>query len=50
MLADGEDEGVVQRDVGALWLRDVEVVTLGVWCWVEGQEGVGRVRARVCDG
>lgn len=45
MLADAEDEGVVEDEIGALGLRDVEVVALGVWGGVQRQERVGRVAA-----
>lgn len=50
MLADGEDEGVVEGDVCALGLGDVEVVALGVGGGVERYEGVRGVCAAVGDG
>jgi hypothetical protein len=47
VLADGEDEGVVGDEAGALRLGDVEVVSLGVGRGVAGEELVGRVGAGV---
>ena len=47
MLADTEDERVVENEVGALGLSDVEVVALGVGRWMECQERVRRVVAGV---
>jgi hypothetical protein len=50
VLPDAEDEGVVESDVGALGLSNVEIVALGVRGGVQGEEGVGRVAARVGQG
>ena len=50
VLADGEDEGVVEREALALRLHDVDVVALGVRGGVARDELVGRVLARVDDG
>jgi hypothetical protein len=47
MLADGEDEGVVESDVGALRLGDVEIVSLCVRRRMQGQKVVRRVGACV---
>lgn len=49
-MADAEDESVVQGDVGALRLCDIEIVALGVWRGVEGQESVWRVAAGMGHG
>ena len=49
MLADGEDEGVVDGESGALGLGDVEVVALGVGRGMAEEEFVGRIGARVGD-
>jgi hypothetical protein len=50
VLADGEDEGIVEGNVGALRLCDVQVVALCVRCRVERQERVWRVGAGMGDG
>jgi len=50
VLSDGEDEGVVHSQPGALGLRDVEVMALGVWGGVAEEELVGRVVTAVDDG
>ena len=50
MLADAEDEGVVEDQVGALRLCNVEVVALRVWCWMQCEERVWRVTAGVRNG
>lgn len=47
MLADCEDEGVVHREARTLRLCDVEIVSLGVRCWVASQEFIRRVLACV---
>lgn len=49
MLAYGEDVGVVEGDVRALRLGDVEIVALSVGCWVQRQERVRRISASVRD-
>lgn len=49
MLADVEDVGVVQGEVCALGLCDVEIVALGVGGGMQGEEGVGWVGAGVGD-
>lgn len=40
MLADTKDKGVVDDEARALWLGDVEVVSLGVGCWVASEKGI----------
>jgi hypothetical protein len=45
VLADGEDERVVERDVGTLRLGDVEVVALRVGGGMEREERVRRIRS-----
>lgn len=50
MLADAEDEGVVDDQAGALGLCDVQVVALGVRRWVAGYESVRWVLSGVGDG
>lgn len=47
MLADGEDEGVVKRNVGALRLSNVKVMALSVRSGMKREERIWRVRARV---
>lgn len=50
MLAHGEDEGVVDGKARALWLRYVQVMALGMRSWMESEEFVGRILARVIQG
>jgi hypothetical protein len=50
MLADGEDEGVVDSETLALWLCDVQVISLCMRRWMAGQELVWRVLSCVNDG
>jgi hypothetical protein len=50
VLTDAEDEGVVDREAVALRLDHIEVVALGVGCWVKFEEVVGWVGACVTDG
>ncbi len=45
MLADGKDEGVVHGQAFALGLRDVEIVALGMGCWVSEEKFIGGVVA-----
>jgi hypothetical protein len=47
VLANAEDKCVVQCQVCALWLGDVEIVALSMWRGVQRQEGVRRVAASV---
>ncbi len=47
MLADGKDEGVVDCETEALWLRDVEVVSLGVGGGMAEKELIRRIVAGV---
>lgn len=49
MLTDTEDERVVEDEVRALWLGNIEVVTLCVRCGVKRQKGIRRVAAGVRD-
>ena len=50
MLPDSEDEGIVYSESGALRLRDVEIVALGMRCRVTEEELIGRVVTAVGDG
>ena len=50
MLPDGEDEGVVHRQPRTLRLCNVQVMALGMWRGVAGEEGVRRVDASMNDG
>ena len=49
MLTDGEDEGIIEREIRTLRLRNVEVMTLGMGSRMESQEGVWWILASVCD-
>jgi hypothetical protein len=50
MLADAKDKRIVQGQTGALWLSHIEVVSLSVWRWMESQERVWRICARMRNG
>ena len=50
MLANAEDEGVVESNVGTLRLSHIEIVPLSVWSGMQRQERVGRVVAGMCHG
>jgi len=50
MLADREDEGVVYSEALALWLRDIQIISLCMGRWMADQEFVWRVFPCVNDG
>jgi hypothetical protein len=47
VLPDGEYKGVVDREARALWLGDVQVMTLSMRGWMSNQEVVRRVLSMV---
>lgn len=50
VLADGEDEGIVDGETGALGLSNVQIVALGMWGGMDRDELVGWVLAYVGEG